>query len=88
MKTGMYVEIAGKVSGRIEAVEQNTLLIRKAKTTFRNNERLVILTSEAVYVDRKLIEAAYWIKLLDEELVSESIDLVNRSSLISELLNM
>ncbi|QIR10406.1 hypothetical protein G8J22_02414 [Lentilactobacillus hilgardii] len=89
IESGTFIEMDGELVGRIEMVNKNTLLIRKATKVFLNDKEIVALNPEAVYVNRELIESAYWIKLIRANTwISESLDLKNRRELIGKCLNM
>lgn len=89
IESGTFIEMDGELVGRIEMVNKNTLLTRKATKVFLNDKEIVALNPEAVYVNRELIESAYWIKLIRANTwISESLDLKNRRELIGKCLNM
>lgn len=89
MEIGTYIEMAGKLVGRVEMINKNTLLIRKATKVFLNDKEIVALNPEAMYLDRNLVESVYWIKLIRADTwSSETLNIMNRGELISKFLNV
>lgn len=88
VEVGNVLEIAGKTVGRIESITESTLLIRKGYVTYADGQEVIILTPQAVYLERNLVENAYWIKIMSSPIVSEAVNLNVRHSLIREFNNM
>lgn len=87
MNVGSLIAVSGKIFGRIEGTSKNTLLIRRILITYDSQDRKTIgLLPQAVYLDRKLVESSYWIKVIDSDLppISESLDLIDGIQLIHE----
>ncbi|MCI2170647.1 hypothetical protein [Schleiferilactobacillus perolens] len=81
---GKFLELSGKVVGQIEADDTKTLLVRKGMITFFGEKQVFLKGRRAVYVDKGLVEAAYWIRLRSLPIVTETVNVVNRGELISE----
>ncbi|MBM5707746.1 hypothetical protein [Listeria ivanovii] len=88
MKVGDILEIAGRVVGRIEEITEDTLLVRKGYLTYQEDQEVMVLTKQAVYLDSDTIKNKYWIKIIDSSIISETVNLIVSSNLIREFLDM
>ncbi|VDG25729.1 hypothetical protein [Lactiplantibacillus mudanjiangensis] len=59
-----YLEVAGKLVGRVISIDKKSLLVRKVKITFdtKKLEKALIMQPHAVFVSKSLIENSYWIR--------------------------
>lgn len=91
MKTKDLIEVSDKIFGQIEMISKDTLLVRRVLITYdAKNHKVIGLLPQAVYLDRKLVESSYWIRVIDSNLpiVSESLNLIDGSQLIHECFNV
>ena len=87
--TGMLVEVAGKVVGKVISADEKTLLIRKGSVYSLDGETdSFVAGPNAVFVDRKLVEDAYWIRVLPAGLGTESGNIIRSIDAVRELLGM
>lgn len=86
---GCLVEVAGETVGIVVSADTKTLLIRKGSVySLDGKTDSFVAGSNAVFVDRKLVEDAYWIRILPINMGTESVDLSRGVKLIREFLDM
>lgn len=79
-----FLEICGKMYGMVVSKDENTLLVRKAITYYRNDEEVCILKPVAVYIDKSELDN-YWVRLFDRDYLLEAVNCIDCTNLISEL---
>lgn len=80
---GKYLEISGEIAGRIEAENEKELLVRRSIFLDYNSG----LCEQAVYVDKKVLDY-YWVKVIALSTIPETVNSIDSTDLIRELLNM
>lgn len=87
--TGMAVEVVGKIVGKVISADEKTLLIRKGSVYSLDGETdSFVARPNAVFVDRKLVEDAYWIRVLPTSLGTESGNINRSIDAVREFLDM
>lgn len=86
---GKLVEIDGQVTGIVVDENEKTLLIRKGFVTSLDGETDTFVAGpHAVFIDKKLIYKAYWLRFLSMSKSAESVDMAHSIELVRELLDM
>ncbi|GGE26511.1 hypothetical protein [Streptococcus himalayensis] len=80
---GKYLEISGKIAGRIELESEKELLVRRA-IFFDDYGGLC---EQAVYIDKKVLDN-YWVKVIELSIIPETINSVDSTDLVRKCLNM
>ena len=80
---GKYLEISGEIAGRIEAENEKELLVRRAIFLDYNSG----LCEQSLYVDKKVLDY-YWVKVIALSTIPETVNSIDSTDLIRELLNM
>ena len=87
-ETGQFFEMAGKVVGQVISEDDKTLLVRKGRISAISGQDTLTPREKAEYISTHFVNSAYWIKLQPATCVAESVDCVDRKSLIGEFLNV
>ncbi|WP_164512000.1 hypothetical protein [Lacticaseibacillus daqingensis] len=82
------LEVAGEVVGQVIQKDTKTLLIRRGFIIWQEECQELVLTSEAVFVSRELVESCYWVKLKPTTLITEAVDIDDGRQLICKLLDV
>lgn len=86
---GKLVEIDGQAAGVVVDENEKTLLVRKGFVTSLDGETDTFVAGpNAVFIDKKLIDKAYWIRFLSMSKSAESVDMAHSIEIVRELLDM
>jgi hypothetical protein len=88
IKQGNLLEVAGQCVGIISDVNEKTLLVRQGFVTYLQDKETFVASEKAVFVERKLIEDSYWIRIIQSNMSVETVDLALGRKLIGELCYM
>lgn len=84
LKKGTVLEFFGVSYGLIVDETEKTLLIRKC--IFSGGK--FIPTPEATFVEKDLVKSAYWIKLVNNPELTETVDIIRCDDLVSKFFNV
>lgn len=86
---GSLVEVAGETVGIVVSADTKTLLIRKGSVYCLDGETdTFVAGSNAVFIDKSVVEDCYWIKLKPATLITKSININDGRQLVSKFLNV
>lgn len=84
LKNGTLLEFAGLGYGLVIDQTEKTLLIRKCMSSDQEFTPL----PEATFVEKSLVESAYWIKKVSNPKLTETLDIIRSVDLVTKFFDM
>lgn len=85
---GKTIELDGIKVGLVVGETKNTLLVRRGFSSMEENEPIMLLEQNAMYLDKSYVLNAYWIRLVPTTEVTKTVNIAYSPQLIHEFFNV